>query len=186
MLVDHIRRPAVCLGLSAALLMSVPGGGAFAAVHEGPNARTITPEFAATFARGEAESRPAGVIEVAQNNRNQKVRRHNTRKEVRRHNNVKRAKHANRVYRHGRWWYYRDNGYYDSAGIALAGVVGLAAGAIAGAAIAGSNNTVVVDTPYEPYSAEWYRQCSLKYRSFRASDGTYLGYDGVRHTCRIP
>ena len=184
MLVDHIRRPAVCLGLSAALLMSVPGGGAFASVHEGPTARTITPEFAATFAKGDTEARPEGVIEVAQANRNQRqVRRHNNaRKNVRRHNNVR---HANRVYRHGRWWYYRDNGYYDSAGIALAGVVGLAAGAIAGAAIAGSN-TVVVDTPSDRYSAEWYRQCSLKYRSFRASDGTYLGYDGVRHTCRIP
>ena len=35
-------------------------------------------------------------------------------------------------------------------------------------------------------TAEWNRLCAQKYQSFRPSDGTYLGYDGVRHVCRIP
>jgi hypothetical protein len=35
----------------------------------------------------------------------------------------------------------------------------------------------------EPWSGEWYRYCSDRYRSFNPSDGTFVGYDGVRRFC---
>lgn len=95
-----------------------------------------------------------------------------------------------RIYRNGRYYRYRDGYYYDNDGALLAaGIIGLAAGAIAGGALAGTRDTVVIEDyagAPAPYSAEWYRRCDIKYRSFRASDGTYLGYDGVRHVCRLP
>ena len=34
------------------------------------------------------------------------------------------------------------------------------------------------------YTAEWVARCQARYRSFDASTGTYLGYDGQRHYCR--
>lgn len=30
----------------------------------------------------------------------------------------------------------------------------------------------------------WIAHCSAKYRSFDPATGTYLGYDGMRHSCR--
>lgn len=35
----------------------------------------------------------------------------------------------------------------------------------------------------EPWSAEWYRDCSARYRSFDARSGTFMGFDGKRHFC---
>lgn len=100
-----------------------------------------------------------------------------------------------RRWHNGRWYYYGPRGwyYYDNTGAAVAaGIAGLAAGALAGAALAnqGGGRTIILNDNAAgvpaPYTPEWYRQCSLKYRSFRASDGTFLGYDGVRHTCHLP
>lgn len=83
--------------------------------------------------------------------------------------------------------YYRN----DTGAAVAAGVIGLAAGAIVGSALAAPpQRRIIIKEPVHgypaPYSAEWYRLCDRKYRSFRASDGTYLGYDGHRHVCRIP
>ncbi|WP_048648343.1 BA14K family protein [Nitratireductor soli] len=36
----------------------------------------------------------------------------------------------------------------------------------------------------EPWSREWYRYCSTRYRSFDARSGTFMGYDGRRHFCQ--
>lgn len=183
MFFDRIRRTSGVAGLAAAVALSVPVGGASAAPHAQPTALTITPTFAANVAR--VEAKPAGeTIEVAQNQRVRRAYRRG-RQDQRR---VDRARYRNRVWRNGRWWYYRDGYYYDNTGAVLAaGVIGLAAGAVAAGALAApSTTTVVIDGSPAPYTAEWYRQCDLKYRSFRASDGTYLGYDGVRHVCRLP
>jgi len=152
----------------------------------------------------------AGVIEVAQTATQRRRQRAADRRQFRRQRaadrrqfrrqrtadrrQVRRQRTADRrrVYRNGRWYYYRDDGYYyDSTGAALAaGAIGLAAGAIAGSALAAPPRVVYQDDYVggvpAPYTAEWYRQCDLKYNSFRASDGTYLGYDGRRHTCRLP
>jgi hypothetical protein len=89
-----------------------------------------------------------------------------------------------------------------------AGVIGLAAGAlIAGAAQAQPRvyyeyapepvyqprPRYVYERPrqvyyeqyvtYEPWTREWYRYCSNRYRSFDPSSGTFMGYDGVRRFC---
>jgi hypothetical protein len=36
----------------------------------------------------------------------------------------------------------------------------------------------------QPWSPEWYSYCGSKYRSFNASTGYFLGYDGEYHFCR--
>jgi len=35
------------------------------------------------------------------------------------------------------------------------------------------------------YAADWIASCSRRYRSFDPESGTYLGYDGHRHYCRL-
>ncbi len=35
----------------------------------------------------------------------------------------------------------------------------------------------------EPWTDEWYRYCSQRYRSFKPATGTYRGYDGQDHFC---
>ena len=39
------------------------------------------------------------------------------------------------------------------------------------------------EASYEPWSREWFRYCSNRYRSFNADTGTYRGYDGRDHFC---
>ncbi|CAN0655768.1 BA14K family protein [uncultured Nitratireductor sp.] len=36
----------------------------------------------------------------------------------------------------------------------------------------------------EPWSREWFRYCSNRYRSFDGRTGTFMGYDGNRHFCQ--
>ena len=43
---------------------------------------------------------------------------------------------------------------------------------------------VVVETyGVEPWTPEWYRYCSQRYRSFDPDSGTFVGYEGMRHFC---
>ncbi len=95
----------------------------------------------------------------------------------------------------------------------IAGVVGLAAGVAAGSALAQPRyvepDPVYVERPpvyvqpepayvdeyppaprrtyvnydLEPWSPQWYRYCSDRYRSFNPRSGTYVGYDGREHFC---
>ena len=37
---------------------------------------------------------------------------------------------------------------------------------------------------YQPWTPAWFSYCRGKYRSFNASTGYYLGYDGGYHFCR--
>lgn len=85
------------------------------------------------------------------------------------------SRHYDRDYRHRHYHrrhYYRD--YYDDdddfGAAAAAGIFGLAIGAMAGAAAGGSS-----------YDA----RCAAKYRSYDPRSNTYMGYDGVRHRCRL-
>lgn len=93
--------------------------------------------------------------------------------------------------------------YHDDA--AAMGLFGLAAGVVAGAAIADSQPRYIdpppppaayypaqpgyvveyrpVAAPLRPWSPEWYDYCSQRYRSFSPRNGTYIGYDGRAHFC---
>jgi hypothetical protein len=83
---------------------------------------------------------------------------------------------------------------------ALAGVAGFAVGTLFGNAMAQPRyypGTVYVAPPpppvvYQPtpvyyapapWTPEWYAYCARKYGSFDPNSGTFLGYDGYRHTC---
>lgn len=196
------------VGLAAVLALAVSAVPAMAATPAQPTAETITPAWRDTMSRvqqpAEGES-----IELAQARRDDRRRERGDRRNGRRDNrydrrrdhrrpprvdrrvdrrSARRGPPPRRVRHNGRYYYYNNGGWYDNTGAALAaGVIGLAAGAVLGGALADSGNSqVVVGAVPAPYTAEWYRRCDLKYRSFRASDGTYLGYDGVRHTCRLP
>lgn len=116
------------------------------------------------------------------------------------------------------WRYreYRHHRHGDGNAVAAGLLGGLAAGAIAGIALAPRDRViyeepapvyvaprpryyepapryappprVVYNDDYyrgaiEPWSGEWYRYCQNRYRSFNSSDGTYVGYDGVRRFC---
>ncbi|WP_404934669.1 BA14K family protein [Nitratireductor sp. L15S-10] len=39
-------------------------------------------------------------------------------------------------------------------------------------------------TTMEPWSRDWFRYCSNRYRSFDGRTGTFMGYDGQRHFCQ--
>lgn len=72
-----------------------------------------------------------------------------------------------RYYRRG---YYRGHHYHHNNGgaVAAGAIIGLAAGAIAANAAAGGNAV---------------SYCSQRFRSYDPASGTYLGYDGYRHSC---
>jgi hypothetical protein len=106
-------------------------------------------------------------------------------------------RNQHRGYAHG---YGHGNGYGVGAGVAA----GLAAGAIIGGAMQQDQGYY----PAEPYPAEAYpvysdqvpsdedagpqvaagdadsvAYCQQTYRSYDPTSGTYLGYDGLRHSC---
>jgi BA14K-like protein len=80
-----------------------------------------------------------------------------------------------------------------------AGVVGFAAGATIGSALAAPSYYYGYGGPYYdsygydyddgPYAAapaysDGDAYCAQRYRSYDPATGTYLGYDGIRHPCR--
>jgi hypothetical protein len=93
----------------------------------------------------------------------------------------------------------------DGAGIAAAGIFGLAAGALVGSALSQPRYydyyepaPVYVAPPpppvvyqpaqvyYErpaPWTPAWYQSCSQRYGSFNPQTGYFLGYDGDYHFC---
>lgn len=38
---------------------------------------------------------------------------------------------------------------------------------------------------FEPWSRDWYRWCSDRYRSFNPDTGTFVGYDGIERFCEV-
>ncbi|ESR24549.1 BA14K family protein [Lutibaculum baratangense] len=98
---------------------------------------------------------------------------------------------------HGYHGHYRPapRHYYhrrSNDGALAAGVIGLAAGALIGGAIASQPAPAPVYREYRDYRAyrpemsraDWDAYCYSKYRSYDARTGTYLGYDGYRHYCQ--
>jgi len=88
----------------------------------------------------------------------------------------------------GRYGYGR-RGWGYGTGAAVAG--GLAAGALVGGAVAGSpyyyGNTYgaapVYADPEQSGSVDSTAYCVQRFRSYDPGSGTYLGNDGLRHTC---
>jgi len=103
-----------------------------------------------------------------------------------------------------RRWHHHHHG--NGAGLAAAGIFGLAAGALVGSAL--SQPRYYYDDYYQPapvyvqppppavvyqpaqayyrpdpWSPEWYSYCSERYRSFNPQTGYFLGYDGNYHFC---
>jgi hypothetical protein len=98
--------------------------------------------------------------------------------------------------RHGGYGGY--GGYHHShrGDAVAAGVVGLAAGALIAGALSNPRPAYADDGYYEepraayrggytvePWTREWVRYCSDRYRSFNARSGTFTGYDGQQHFC---
>jgi hypothetical protein len=81
-----------------------------------------------------------------------------------------------------RRWYHRHDHDFDDDELA-AGIFGLAAGALFGAAIAGASQP---QAPVVVNSQEWFAYCTNRFQSFDPATGTYLGYDGERHPCVMP
>jgi len=103
----------------------------------------------------------------------------------------------------GHRWHHHHHHHNGDA--VVAGVLGLAAGAVLGGALAQpaptrvyryyappppppvyhyrESSVVYYDRSYEPWTPAWYRACEIRYRSFDPVSGTYMGYDGVRHFC---
>lgn len=102
-----------------------------------------------------------------------------------------------------RHWRRYDRHYHgsDSSDLAAAGILGLAAGALA-VGLTSRSEPTYYDPPYrepvrayprrvydeyaggfEPWSAEWYDYCSDRYRSFNPRSGTFVGYDGRERFC---
>lgn len=106
-------------------------------------------------------------------------------------------------------WRWRH--HHRGGDAAIAGIAGLAAGALIGGALAsqpppprdyyyddyGEPAYVVRRRPIvvrrapvvtyrggiEPWTRNWYEYCSDRYRSFDARTGTFTGYDGEQHFC---
>jgi hypothetical protein len=74
-------------------------------------------------------------------------------------------------------WYRRNHRDNDDA--AAAALFGLAAGALLGATVPNALGGGGLDV------TEHVRRCEARYRSYDPASDTYLGYDGIRHRCRL-
>jgi BA14K-like protein len=100
---------------------------------------------------------------------------------------------------------HRHRHHHNGAGLAAAGIFGLAAGALLGSALAQPRYyrsyepaPVYIAPPPppvyyqpspayyarpDPWTPEWYQYCEQRYRSFDARTGYFLGFDGSYHFC---
>ncbi|MER9330720.1 BA14K family protein [Mesorhizobium sp. M0152] len=108
---------------------------------------------------------------------------------------------------------WRRHGHHGDGDAIAAGVLGLAAGALIGGALANdqppsydngyddeyyrevrprpapvrryyAEPRVVYNEGYaEPWTRDWYDYCSDRYRTFNARTGTFTGNDGEQHFC---
>jgi hypothetical protein len=88
------------------------------------------------------------------------------------------------------WWFWsaRDyDAYYyrnkNNLEPLIAGIFGLAIGAIIAGAIANGNKQPPAPSP--GFDAEHVARCAARYKSYDARTDTFLGNDGLRHACRL-
>lgn len=94
------------------------------------------------------------------------------------------------------WWfwdartydafYYRNRTNLEPL---IAGIFGLAIGAIIAGAIANSNKPAPAPAPRPSagnnYDAGHVARCAARYKSYDVRTDTFLGYDGIRHPCNL-
>ncbi|MEI2383725.1 BA14K family protein [Breoghania sp. JC706] len=86
-----------------------------------------------------------------------------------------------RHHRRDNWRHHRRHRNNDAGAAILGGIIGLGAGLAIGNATA---PRYYDGGRYPAWSAQWYRYCENRYRSFNPRTGYYLGYDGEYHFCR--
>lgn len=97
-----------------------------------------------------------------------------------------------RIWRHHGGHHHHHHFHHGHRGHFASGAFGFAAGAILGSALSrpyyyAPAPVYVAPAPvyvYQPWTPGWYTYCGGKYRSFNASTGYFLGYDGQYHFCR--
>lgn len=88
-----------------------------------------------------------------------------------------------RRYGGNRGYYYGGRRRYNG-GAAAAGIIGgLAAGAIIGGALSNQYGYAQPQTVYGVQDQGGVDYCIQRFRSYDVRSGTYLGYDGLRHSC---
>ena len=99
--------------------------------------------------------------------------------------NWKKSWNNNRYYNRGWNGRYYNGRYYNNGWNGnnwIGPVIGLGAGVVIGSMLAAPR--------YAPPPARYYGNrdayCAQKYRSYNPRTGTYTGYDGRQHYCRIP
>jgi hypothetical protein len=90
------------------------------------------------------------------------------------------------------WWfwsasdydrfYYRNRSDLDPL---IAGIFGLAIGAIIGGAIANSNKNNTRPAPVVQPDRGHVARCYQRYKSYDERTDTFLGFDGLRHACNL-
>lgn len=84
---------------------------------------------------------------------------------------------------YGGGWGHRHGGW---GGGAAAGIAGFATGAIIGGALASQPNYYggyAAAPAYGGGGGDAVAYCQSRFRSYDPASGTYLGYDGLRHSC---
>ncbi|RAI03294.1 hypothetical protein DLJ53_01885 [Acuticoccus sediminis] len=89
--------------------------------------------------------------------------------------------HSDRYYRHRYGGWDNDNDNWGAAA-ATAGVIGAAAGVIAGSALSSSRTTVVGTVPA---TSSHVQRCAANYRSYDPSTDTYVTYGGEVRRCPL-
>lgn len=80
------------------------------------------------------------------------------------------------------WFYHRNRSDLDPL---IAGIFGLAIGAIIAGAIANGNSKPSGDRVIGRVDREHVARCYARYKSYDERSDTFLGYDGIRHRCNL-
>ena len=101
---------------------------------------------------------------------------------ARRGGGFRRGGYGRRLGYRGRGFGYRGGGY-GYRGYRRGYGPGLGLGLAAGAIIGGALAAQAAAPPPAAYSGDVVAYCSQRFKSYDPGSGTYLGYDGNRHSC---
>jgi hypothetical protein len=84
----------------------------------------------------------------------------------------------------GHGHHHKHHHHYNNGNAAAFGVLGLATGALLGAALAQPRPAPAPTPVADPSYGEWVAYCSRKYQTFDPATGLFFGDDGQYHACR--